>query len=351
MNVLIVDDEAPVKRSLTHIIERELPHFHVVCIADNGLEALKHIEELRPDLIITDVKMPELDGLQLSREIRKRGYSMEIIVVSGYNDYSYLREALQHGVMDYLLKPVDPDEVVATLGRVYERHQNRQKELMGKQVWLSDHKVHIQKLAESIWFLQEEQVWEQVKELGVATRSSADTGASQTVELCMQWMTMVNAELKQLSGGKLSMEEHSEFRELSTSTHPMQEVKQLINTLMDEIRRMRNWGSHRIVLNALDYIQLNFSKESLSLGEIADAVGMSATYFSKCFRAEMGVSCTQHITRLRMKKAMELLSDPSFKVYEVAHATGFNEYAHFAKVFKKTFDFSPSEYRTNLGIS
>src|SRR5690606_31430286 len=197
--------------------ERELPYFRVVCIADNGIEALQHIEELRPDLVITDVKMPEMDGLQMSREIRNRGYSMDIVVVSGYNDYSYLREALQNGVMDYLLKPVDPDEVVATLGRIYEKHQKKQQELLGKQVWLSDHKALIQKLAEAIWFLQEEQVWELVKQLEAETRGRTFYEGMQTEDLCMQCMTMVNAELKQLSGGKVSMEDYPQFQELSKS--------------------------------------------------------------------------------------------------------------------------------------
>lgn len=348
MNVLIVDDEAPIKRSLTKIIEKDVEGFRVVSMAEDGLEALHRIEELRPDLVITDVRMPVMDGMRLSQEIRARGYPMEIVMISGYNDYTYLREAIQQGVTDYLLKPVDPDEVVLTLRRVYRKYENKRKELMGKQAWLAEHKSAIQKLAESVWYLQEEHVWEQVALLEHSLNRELEQ--SRLADYSMQWLTLVFAELKQMSDGKLGMEYYPEFEGLIKSVNVKQLIRTVLSSVMDEIRKMRNWGSHRLINNAVEYIRAHYGKESLSLGEIAESVGMSATYFSKCFRQETGLSCTQYITRLRMEKAVELLGNPSFKVYEVAYAIGFSEYAHFAKVFKKTFDFSPSEYRANLGI-
>jgi two-component system response regulator YesN len=349
MNILIVDDEAPIKRSLMKIIEKELQQLRVVSMADNGLEALGKIEELLPDLVISDVRMPVMDGMQLSRAIRARGYQTEIVMVSGYNEYAYLREALQQGVTDYLLKPVDPHEVALTLRRVYQKHENKLKERVEMQTWLADRKSSIRKLAESVWFLHENHVWEHVDALEDSLGREPD--AARSSEYAMQWLTLVNAEFKQLSDGKLGMEQYPEFQEMAKSANFGQHIRKLLNESMEDIRKIRNWGSHRSIRNALDYIQDHYGNETLSLGEISDAVGMSATYFSKCFRQEMGISCIQYITRLRMEKAVELLANPSFKVYEVAHAIGFSEYAHFAKVFKKTFDFSPSEYRSNLGIT
>ncbi|MFK7695530.1 response regulator [Paenibacillus sp. HJGM_3] len=349
IKVLIVDDETPIKRSLSKIIEMEFPQLQIVDMAQNGIEALQQIEQHQPDLVVSDVRMPEMDGLQLAEEIRKRGLTIEIILISGYNDYTLLRQAMHHGVSDYLLKPVDPDEVSRTLERVIGRLGQREKDLQGKNRWLSEHKKSLQKLAESVWYLQEDHIEQEL----ISIRDSLEIleyPAQTTTELIMQAFTLVHAELSQLSDGKLQLMDFKPFQRIANSLAPFEEVRKLLALALNEIREMRNWGSHRLIRNALTYIENAYHRESLTLTEIADSVGMSATYFSKCFRQEVGVSCTQYITKLRMQKAVELLHNPSYKVYEVAFATGFSEYAHFAKVFKKTFDFSPSEFRSNLGI-
>jgi two-component system response regulator YesN len=349
IKVLIVDDEAPIKRSLSKIIEMEFPQVQIVSMADDGKEALRCLEQHQPDIVISDVRMPEMDGIQLTQEIRSRGLTTEIVIISGYNDYTLLRQAMQHGVSDYLLKPVDPDEVTATLTRVINRLGQREKDLQGKNRWLSDHKKSLQKLAESVWYLQEEQIEQEL----CSIRDSfeiAEYPAQTMTELVMQALTLVHAELSQLSDGRLQLMDFKPYHRIPHSLSPFEEVRKLLTLALNEIREMRNWGSHRLIRNAITYIENAYHRESLTLTEIADSVGMSATYFSKCFRMEVGVSCTQYITKLRMHKAVELLHNPSYKVYEVAFATGFSEYAHFAKVFKKTFDFSPSEFRSNLGI-
>ncbi|WP_127587677.1 response regulator [Paenibacillus koleovorans] len=349
LKVLIADDEAPIKRSLSKIIEMEFPQLQIVFLADDGREALKGWEQHQPDLVISDVRMPEMDGIQLSQEIRSRGMQTEIIIISGYNDYGLLRQAMQNGVSDYLLKPVDPEEVVGTLGKVIERLGDRARQLNGKNRWLSDRKKTLQKLADAIWYLQEEHIETEMSAIR-GSLESADYPAPVMTDLIMQAFTLVHAELEQLSDGKLQLMNYKPFQRIAQSLVPFEEIDLLLQHILSDIREMRNWGSHRLIRSAIEFIEGAYHRESLSLTEISDFVGMSTTYFSKCFRQEMGVSCTQYITKLRMQKAVEMLHNPTYKVYEVAYSTGFSDYAHFAKVFKKTFDFSPSEFRANLGI-
>ncbi|MGB8451534.1 MAG: response regulator [Anaerocolumna sp.] len=102
--VLIVDDEPIVKIALRSIISWENYGYTISATASDGIEALKLIHEIQPDLIITDLKMPNMDGLTLIRELKNISYPGEILVLSNYEDFDYVRSALVMGAVDYLLK-------------------------------------------------------------------------------------------------------------------------------------------------------------------------------------------------------------------------------------------------------
>lgn len=110
--VLIVDDEPIVKIALRSIISWEDYGYSVCATASDGIEALKLIQENQPDLIITDLKMPNMDGLSLIQELNKISYPGEILVLSNYEDFNYVRSALVMGAVDYLLKVSIQDTVL-----------------------------------------------------------------------------------------------------------------------------------------------------------------------------------------------------------------------------------------------
>ncbi|MFE5322690.1 response regulator [Paenibacillus sp. NPDC056579] len=123
--ILLIDDERWVRTSLKRVIEKtELP-FTVVKEASHGLEGLDWLKEHEADLIITDVKMPVMEGLQFVREIRERSREQHIIVISGYDDFHYVQQALRSGVYDYLLKPVETEDMAQCLGKWMEREAQR----------------------------------------------------------------------------------------------------------------------------------------------------------------------------------------------------------------------------------
>jgi two-component system response regulator YesN len=129
---LIVDDEPQIRKGLRTIISWEKYGFVVVGEAADGMDALEVAREQHPDLVITDVKMPRMGGMDLSRELRVELPETQVLVLSGYNEFAYAKEALQYGVTDYLLKPVDPGELGRSLERVYDHLwsslQDRMKE-------------------------------------------------------------------------------------------------------------------------------------------------------------------------------------------------------------------------------
>jgi YesN/AraC family two-component response regulator len=110
-NVLLVDDEKWVRTSLKRVLERtELP-FKVIKEASNGLEALDWLKEEQADLIFTDVRMPVMSGMTFVQQIRESSRDQQFMVISGYDDFQYVQNALRMGAFDYLLKPVEVVEM------------------------------------------------------------------------------------------------------------------------------------------------------------------------------------------------------------------------------------------------
>jgi two-component system response regulator YesN len=116
--VLIVEDEPAAGRYLRSMIELKRPDFSVVGIAENGLEALGEVRLHMPDLVITDVRMPVMDGIEFVAELKKGYPELPVVIVSGHQEFEYARRALDTGVVDYLLKPVDPIRLAEVLDRL-----------------------------------------------------------------------------------------------------------------------------------------------------------------------------------------------------------------------------------------
>jgi len=110
-NVLLVDDEPMIREGLRTLIDWEGHGFRVVGTAANGKEALQKFGVERPDLLIIDIRMPGMSGLEVIEELRKQGETVHVVILSGYADFDYAKKAITFQIDGYLLKPVDEDEL------------------------------------------------------------------------------------------------------------------------------------------------------------------------------------------------------------------------------------------------
>ena len=114
--ILIVDDEQPVASGIAHIIRRDFsPGFEIAGIVDSGREAIEKVSSLAPDIVLMDVRMPGFSGIDAIRELRRRGTSAAFIMITAYERFEIAREAIELGVVDYLLKPVSTEALAASL--------------------------------------------------------------------------------------------------------------------------------------------------------------------------------------------------------------------------------------------
>lgn len=116
--LMLVDDEEYLRQGVIRRIDWDACGFTVVGEAENGQAGLELAERLQPDVILTDIKMPFMDGLTMSRRVLETQPGVKIIMLSGFDDFEYAQEAIALGSMDYILKPIDAAELTETLMRV-----------------------------------------------------------------------------------------------------------------------------------------------------------------------------------------------------------------------------------------
>lgn len=116
--VVIVDDKPLIRKSLCLTVNWESLECEVIAEADNGLEAKKIIEEMKPDILVSDIKMPCVDGLELTEYAKKVSPHTEVIIITGYQEFEYAKKAIELGVQDLVLKPIDNAELEAIIVKI-----------------------------------------------------------------------------------------------------------------------------------------------------------------------------------------------------------------------------------------
>ncbi|MDR2939155.1 MAG: response regulator transcription factor [Clostridiales bacterium] len=181
--VIIVDDEPIIRHGLKNKIDWALLGFECIAACENGREAQEYIEKTRPDLVITDIKMPFVDGLALTEYIKEIDKNIKVIILSGYDEFEYARKAIKFGVNDYIVKPITASEMMVVLEKLKNEIDKEKKENeahIKKEKLLDDNKLIIKER-----FLQElvsldinaEKIISHLGELGVDLSGSSYVAA------------------------------------------------------------------------------------------------------------------------------------------------------------------------------
>ncbi|MDD9269372.1 response regulator [Paenibacillus sp. GCM10023248] len=150
LTALIVDDEPLMRMGIQKAINWSSYGIGEIQTAPNGRIALQMVEERQPDLLLTDVRMPGLDGLELSRAVKERWPAIKIVIISGYDEFSYAKKSIAIGVTDYLLKPIDSKSLGQTIDKVTQeivdergklREQEQLSHLLQQSVGIARQKV------------------------------------------------------------------------------------------------------------------------------------------------------------------------------------------------------------------
>lgn len=151
LNIIIVDDEVLIREGLAKMISKESPCFQVIGQFSDGQEVLKQLPELDADIVITDIRMPAVDGLELIKCLRATHPHIRSILMSGFTDFDYAREAIRASAVDYLLKPINKEQLFELLYRLHDEREAAREQEVVKRRKLIHTCLHSDIIPEYMW--------------------------------------------------------------------------------------------------------------------------------------------------------------------------------------------------------
>ena len=310
--LVVIDDEYIVVQGIKALISRLKLDYEVVGAAYDGIQGLEVIRSEKPDVVITDIRIPGLDGLSVIEAAKEDCPDTYFIVISGYSEFVYAQRALTLGVKDYIDKPVTADKLKNALTRIEDewaktRHEDNRKAQANREKF---------------------QELERIFESSVKCITNCDAAAFR--EECRQAIRC----LQELYPELQSIEEVQAYG------------KSVLSDISKHLTADQTGSKHRVILELLTYLDEHYDQD-IGLSELADRAGMSTAYLSVLFKTEVGTSYVKYLTDLRIKKAKKLLQD-GYKVNEVSEMVGYNNYRYFCDIFKKHEGMTPNEYKGNV---
>lgn len=335
--VLIADDE---KLSLNGIaaIVNDLDGFEVSGLANNGLQAFELVKENRPDILITDIRMPQKDGIWLIDQIDEQNLDIPIVVISAYDDQKYIKTAIRsRNVYDYLFKPFMKSELEDTLGSILSYHkQNRESH---------EKDIGINNLSKAIISNDFSLIENQLKDY---FRNNSDEDLEVLKNRIYGWIMYVHYDVFP-ANRSIPLYTRNAMKE----AYDCADIKQLEDVTSAYLRDCceRYVGEQeitQIVSDCLRIIHKELSNTELNVNYCAYKLNVTPNYLSNRFSRDMQQSFSVYLNNLRMEKAKELLGNISLKIYEIADQIGFSDVAYFNRVFKEKYNQTPMQYRQKM---
>ncbi|MDL2301986.1 response regulator [Lachnospiraceae bacterium OttesenSCG-928-D06] len=338
--MVVADDEYIVVEGIKAIIKRLDLACEIVGFAYNGLDALKVIKETKPDLVMTDIRMPGLDGLSLIETCQEFLPETQYIVISGYTEFEYARRALSLGVVSYIDKPI----TISKVGEMMEL-LNRKKE-SPKQ----PHNKVSQKLEQIVSLIISQKV--DTLDVKLDELFQILSESFMDIQKYKNEVFKILAVLAELSNEQnISHENHctisyQEIDQCRNQAEVLNYAKDVVKRIRENMQGKKAGSNHRIVKKMLRLIEEQYG-ENVGLNELADMLDMNPAYLSNLFREEVGVSYIKYLTDIRIKKAKEFL-DQGMKVSQVSEKVGYMNYRYFCDIFKKHEGITPNEYKGHV---
>ena len=344
--LVVIDDEYLVIEGIRVMLKRIGKDYELVGSASDGQTALELIENVHPDVVFVDIRMPGLSGLEVIEHFYKKYPDMIFVLVSAYKEFEYARKGMELGVHSYLDKPVTMDKLKNTLEKIDEEFQERPDNTdVEHQRVIQDLRLSINAIVELINDSSTENWEEEVQRIQLLLKK-ANYNLSEYKEESYKLAMAASAAFYE----KWKQYEHdfnfplfNNIEELQTIEEVDEYVFLILQRIFEKISVRKIGSSHRVITQILDYINQNYSQD-FGLNEMAEMVHMNHAYLSILFKDEVGISFVRYLTQIRMAHAKELLLKGE-KVQDVSVAVGYNNYRYFCNIFKKEEGVTPMQFK------
>jgi len=360
LRLLIADDEKDARDKTIRCIDKLQNGFTVVGAASDGQEAYQQILSLRPDIVLIDIEMPGMSGLDVIKRIKQAGLPVVFIIISSYQEFAYAQDALRLDVEDYLLKPFLPADICSAVYKAAKHLELLRllPALKNAPAPPASQNISIAQRMKSPLtypFEQEKQLLELLRFDGDALRitdalqmfiravrtdnslyAAADCYAILYVEL-YRLIADFQIELEDVPPPSDSTSEESYVAVLEDY---LVELCRQIN-----LRLRGQSASNAFVAAAIKYVKTYYRQE-LSLGEVAAHVGVSPAYLSTQFHQAIGMRFVDYIHKVRIDAAMQIIAEkPYLKGYEIGELVGYQSAKYFYQKFNDVTGVTYNQYR------
>lgn len=407
--VVVADDEDELREAVCTMIPWEEYGFCLVGSASNGLDALQLVEKHEPDLLLTDIRMPFISGIELARQVREVRPAINIAFLSGYDDFEYAKQAIQYNIISYMLKPLTIEGIGAEL-RIIRQKIDAQFALfrqaargegadlraaMVMPLVLDDYAQfeesgHAEEYAQQCGLLRDEKdrpcyvvMVSTLQEDGskgappsfVASvdslagkylRSVSFFTSGRVVTVLLgnpsdfeEYLHILAEEIVQMASRVLGKscrigvsrvvrtlgEIHGAYREAMEALGQGDGGIQFISDLAPAVK-----GGNLLCKRAMDTIAQHYMDANLSLVSLSGMLDVSPNHLSACIKKYAGETFINMLIRKRMEAAKELLANPEFKIQDVAQRCGYTDQHYFSYCFKKYCGESPNALRRRMGV-
>ena len=384
--VLSADDEPKIRQGLRNTLESFSFPLEIVAEAKNGLEAYKKAEELQPDILLVDICMPKLNGIDFLRKLKELHLETRTIIISGFQDFSYAQQAIELGVSRYLLKPFEDKDLREALVQIMEELEasNRSGNAMRRmhqtqtgqelqtsvvEAWLNgnpeetlpkestgEQEIHLPAEAAIILIAKQEVLPDRFQHMYLQEKRREEIrdilkpfeplaviyGQNQETTIVLKILPSDMQQLwKQL---RTSMERSNQGKfSIQISVCTKTNAPEVYAQMRREARKVLE--CRQIVADARRYVYAHFDDCQLDLSEAAEAVGSNPSYLSRTMKQELGMSFKDFVTNLRITHAIHLMRTTDLSISQIADRVGYSSQYYFSAAFKNAQGISPSDYR------
>ena len=374
--VLLVDDELIYLQYLQKMIDWEILGCEICGCAQNGEEAIRMVEDRKPDIVFMDINMSQMDGLEACAALREKKCGAKVIIMTAFNEFSFAHRAIKLNVFDYLLKPFDEEEFEwIAVGNVVDGIENLQKTYQDAQM-VRENRVKlvgpvncfedVQQLHSEITLMNTSDVNLLIKAFEMKEYDKVDQMIEKMFALSKNQMfsfQYVIATYYSLVTGIYGYYHYNEENNLtdmigtqanlvseigmcSTTQQMLDIVRNYVYEAFSDCMNVRVGSKKEILVAKIEqYLQQHYAEKSLSVNQIAEHLYFEKSYIRRVFKMQTGKTIIQRLEEIRIEKARELLAEGTYKNSEVAELTGYCDQYYFSKRFKLFCGCSPSEYQ------
>lgn len=332
--LLLVDDEDIIREGIRSMVDWQGLGIVVTGSCPNAFAALDSMTDDMPDILMTDVRMPGMSGLELTERALQLHPQLQTLILSGYGEFEYARQAMRWGVKEYLLKPCARAEMEQALTRTCRLIDRQRQHVLQ---FIGERQEHVRLLAEKLNTLR----------AGHLDSAALERQVSELARMTPDPSAMREALFRVVTGGAPAGWGFTVIQE--ALAQPEQLMPLTVRTLLrlrEESDDMRGF-----VQRMAAYIDEHYGDETLSLQHMADhVVFMNADYIGREFARCMGEKFSAYLLKVRMEHAKALMNaSPDLRSYEIAERVGLGNNPHyFSQLFRKYTGLPPTEYRGQM---